>query len=75
MPPVGPGIGAMLVGPFAAEGTVAEACMPSSWLPGPGSRPASPGLSVVFLPLRLVSPFPPQVSRVLFMVIPLPLTR
>ena len=35
MPPAGPGNGAMLTGPFAAKCTVAETCMPSSWLPGP----------------------------------------
>lgn len=71
----GLGNGAMLVGPFGAEGTVAKACVPSSWLLGPGSRPASPGLSVVFLPLGLASSFPHKSLRFYLWRFPCLLTR
>ena len=45
-----------------------------SWLTSPGTRPASPGPSVVFLPPQSYFIFSPQVSRVLFGAILLPLT-
>lgn len=45
----------------------------SFWLRGLGTKPASTGLSVVFLPLGLTSSFPLQVSQVLFVAILLPI--